>query len=230
MSAPKNPDTIIVKNTYYPRGLTEGDIWNYYQKNKYKIIKYLDNRDIFFDIATDINKTVVRRKGKGNKTFFLNTNNYDEIITGRTLTINGVMNRVEDFGIIDIDIDNFNLAKEAAENVYETVLSDEFDFVVGASIKYTGKTSFHIICEMNIKRNVDLIRELLRQNLLKSDLSNMYTVESKRRYGIPNLDLSSNKINGGFISLHSLSKIGLPSVEVPISRINNFDIRKTKIK
>ena len=148
MGRPNNPDTIILKNQYYASGLTEGDVWNYYQKNKYNIIKFLNNRTVFFDIATDVNKTVVRRKGKDNKTFFLNIKNFDEVITGRTLTINGVMNRVEDFGIIDIDIDNFRIAKETAVDVYREVMSDSFNFVVDASIRFTGKSGFHIICEM----------------------------------------------------------------------------------
>lgn len=230
MSKPTNPDTVILKNNYYTRGLTEGDVWDYYQKNKYKIIKFLNNRTVFFDIATDVNKTVVRRKGKGGKTPFLNTSNFDEVMTGRTLTINGVMNRVEDFGIIDIDTDNFRDAKTAAEEVYNGVMGDEFDFITEASIRYTGKSSFHVICQMNIKRNIDLIRELLRRKLIESTLSNQYTVESRRRVGIPNLDLSSNKIYGGFISLHSLSRIGLPSIDVPINSIRNFDPKKLAIK
>lgn len=229
MSKPTNPDTIILKNQYYTRGLTEGDVWDYYQKNKYKIIKFLNNRTIFFDIATDVNKLVVRRKGKNGKTFFLNTTNFDEVITGRTLVINGVMNRVEDFGIIDIDIDNMRDAKQTAKDVYNTVLGKEFDFITSASIRFTGKSGFHIICEMNIKRNIDMIRHLLRQKLFESDLSKRYTIEAKRRPGIPNLDLSSNKINGGFISLHSLSRIGLPCMEIPLNKLNSFDPKKIRI-
>ena len=34
MGYPKNPDSIVLKNKYYPNGLKEIDIWNYYQKNK----------------------------------------------------------------------------------------------------------------------------------------------------------------------------------------------------
>ncbi len=66
--------------------------------------------------------------------------------------------------------------------------------------------------------------------IIKSDLIKKYTVESRRREGIVNIDLSVNKMAGGFISLYSLSRIGLPCVEVDPKRIFKFKPEQVKIK
>ena len=38
MAEPVNPDSILVKNSYYPKGLTEKQCWDYYQSVKYDLI------------------------------------------------------------------------------------------------------------------------------------------------------------------------------------------------
>ena len=63
MSYPANPETIVIKNKFYPKGLREIDIWNYYQKAKVNILRNTINRDIMFFIMVDVNKPIVRRKG-----------------------------------------------------------------------------------------------------------------------------------------------------------------------
>ena len=59
MSYPQHPDTIILKNKYYPQGLREIDIWNYYQKVKTLIIKETMNRELMFEIMVDVNKPII---------------------------------------------------------------------------------------------------------------------------------------------------------------------------
>jgi len=121
MSIPQNPKTIVIKNRYYTRGLTQGDIWNYYQKNKRKILEEVRGRPVFFAFATDVNKTIIKRKDKNGHFFYLNSNNYDDIISGRTVAIYSTMNRAEDIGIIDIDVDDFKWAKIATKDVWDFI-------------------------------------------------------------------------------------------------------------
>jgi len=230
MTYPKNPDTIIIKNKYYPNGLKEIDIWNYYQKMKSKILTETQNKIIALGISTDINKFVFRRKGKAGS-IRLNSKNYDEIISGRTVAIYSEMNRYEQIGIIDIDIteyDGFQWAKKAALDVYDFVM-EKMQIIKTATIIFTGKTSFHVICEFNKKMDIDTIRFLLKKFLLQSNLSSVYTVEQKRRSGVPNLDLSPNKLRGLHITKNSLSILGLRCMEVPYLQINNFNPTKAKI-
>lgn len=231
MGYPKNPSTIVVKNNFYPRGLTELDIWNYYDKNKGKFLQSTKNRDLTAIIMVEENKPVLRRNLSG-KTIRLTPQNYDKIITGRTVAFYSAMNSYEQFGIIDIDVDpndGFKWAKQATIEVFDFVM-DKMPIIRKANIIFTGKTSFHIICDFGRKIKIDTIRFLLQKFLRNSELSKRYTIEAKRKPGIPNLDLSPNKIRGNYITLHSLSMIGLRCMEVDYNQLNTFDPRRAMIK
>ena len=231
MSKPQNPETIIIKNKFYPRGLTELDIWNYYQKVKRDLLKETFNRDLMFFIMTDINNPIIRRRMKSGRTIRMDPKNYDNFITGRTVSIHSAMSNIEDFGIIDIDIDQrdgFRWARKATAEVYEFIMND-MPVISTAQIRFTGKTSFHIICNFGRKSKIDAIRFLLQKFLRDSDLIRRYNVAGKRALGVPNLDLSINKIRGNFITLHSLSILGLRCMEVSYNDLMRFDPTKARI-
>ena len=231
MSYPENPQTIVVQNAFYPQGIKEIDLWNYYQNEKRSILKETQNRDVMLFIMVEKNKPIVRRRGKDNKVIRLNPSNYDNIITGRTISLHSAMGANEDFGIIDIDIDpsdGFRWAKEVTNRVYNFVM-DKVPIIKSASIRFTGKKSFHIKCDFGRKMKIDSIRFLLRKFLRESELSRVYTIEGKRRPGIPNLDMAPNKFRGNYITLNSLSVWGLRCVEVPYLSLMRFDPRMARI-
>lgn len=230
MSYPENPNTIVIQNKFYPKGLREIDIWNYYQSVKREIINETNHKDVMFFIMVDKNKPVIRRKGaEGN--IRLSPKNYDAVITGRTVSIHSTMGPYENFGIIDIDIDpydGFKWAQEVTRRVYDFVM-DKVPIIRTSSIRYTGKQSFHIKCDFGRKMKIDVIRFFLRKFLKESELSKIYTIEGKRRPGIPNLDMAPNKLRGNYITLNSLSILGLRCMEVPYSSLMSFDPRKAII-
>jgi len=230
MSYPKNAETIIVKNKYYPSGLREIDIWNYYQKVKTPLLKEVYNRDLMFFIMVEENKPIIKRKLQ-DKYIRLDPKNYDEIISGRTISIHSSMKGYEEIGIIDIDIDpsdGFRWARKTTFDVYNFVM-DKIGIVNSAQIRFTGKYSFHIVCDFGRKMKIDSIRFLLQKFLRQSDLAKVYTIEGKRRAGIPNLDMAPNKLNGNFITLHSLSVLGLRCMEVPFNKLLSFDPIQARI-
>lgn len=232
MSYPKNPNTIVVKNKYYPNGLSELDVWNYYQKIKPIILKETMGRNIMFMIMTEENKAIIKRKDKDGKTIRLLPKNYDDLITGRTVSIHSGMNGYESFGIIDIDISettSFDKAKKAAFDVYNFVI-DKLPIVSSAKIRFTGKSSFHIVCEFNKKMKVDAMKFLIEKFLRQSDLSRIYTINEKRRTGIVNLDLDRNCYNCNYITLGSLSILGLRCMEVPYNSLMGFHPNEATIK
>jgi len=104
MSYPEHPDAIVVKNKFYPQGLREIDVWNHYQRVKSKLLKEVKNRDIMFFIMVDTNKPIILRR-KREQFIRLTPQNYDTLITGRTVSVHAAMNAHEEIGIIDIDID-----------------------------------------------------------------------------------------------------------------------------
>ena len=228
MSQPQNPETVILKNRYYSQGIKEIDIWNYYMSARRELLKQVVGRDLMIYLMLDKGPTLIRR-GKSTKYIRLNHKNYEDIITGRTISIHSTMRRNDDIGIIDIDSDNFRMARIAALDVFDFVMRS-IPIIDKASIRYTGKTGFHVACELTRRLNIDSTRFLLRKFLLESDLAKKYTVESRRRPGVPNLDLAPNKFMGGFISLHSLSIEGLKCMEVHSTKILSFDPNQARIK
>jgi len=232
MGYPENPKTIIVKNKFYPGGLTELDIWTYYDSFRGRFLQSTKNRDLTALIMVDVNKPVIRRKNKGGKTIRLTPQNYNQVITGRTIGFYSTMTSTETFGIIDIDIDprdDFKWARKVTSDVYDFVM-DKMPIVRTATIRFTGKSSFHVICDFGRRMKIDTVRFMLRKFLQNSDLSKAYTIEAKRRAGVPNLDLSPNKIRGNYITLHSLSIIGLKCMEVSYNQLRSFNPRQARIK
>jgi hypothetical protein len=228
MSYPKNPDTLIIKNKYYPKGLREIDIWNYYQKEKPRILNETRGRDLMFFIATDLNKFIVKRKGQKKNFIQLTNSNYDNVITGRTVSIHCSMKAYEDICVIDIDSDNLKEAKEATIDVYEIMIDSPF--VNSAQIRFTGKTSFHIYCTLVRKIRIESVKHLVQKYLQDSNIEDKYTMQQKRSGKVPNIDLSPLKIKGNFITLNSLSIFGLKCIEVPYMKMDGFNPYQTTIK
>ena len=125
MSYPENPETIILRNKFYPKGLSEKDVYEYYQSVKGKILQQTQGRELMFAIMVDMNKPVIRRKVSG-KFIFLTPSNYDKMITGRTLVIYSTMRFYETIAIVDIDADNFEQTKQPTIDVYNELQSSDF--------------------------------------------------------------------------------------------------------
>lgn len=224
---PPHPDKIIIKNQQYPSGLKESDLYNYYIKNKSKILNQVGNRELMFFLQMQ-EGIVVKRKDSSGKFLKLNNRNYENLITGRTLSIHSTMTDTEEFGIVDIDSDNFQKAKKATIEVYDYFKN--LGHFPSIQIKYTGKESFHLVCFFGKKIKVVLSRVYLRK-LLNDKFIGKYAINHYKR--IPNevnLDLSSNKLRGGFITLHSLSVEGLKCMQISRIKLKAFNKREAKIK
>jgi len=229
MSYPENPETIVLKNRFYSRGMSEKNLYDYYQKIRGPLIEQVKGRDVMFAILAGLNKPILKRKASG-KFIILTPSNYDKIITGRTISVYSTMKYYEDIAIVDIDADNFEQSKQPTLDVYNAL--NGANFIRDLSIRYTGKTGFHIFCEIVRKTKIDSARLLLEQYLLtKKEVTSQYTIAAKRTKGIPNIDLwASNKKNGAFISLHSLSIIGLRCMKVQPTQLQSFRPEQARIR
>ena len=230
MSYPENPETLVIQNQYYPNGLKQIDIWNYYQKNKQLILQQVKGRELIVFFATNKNTTTVIRKRNGSP-IILTKDNYDTIVSGRTLSFHSTMNNIENFGIVDIDINNFETAKYLTTIISRKLLTAPFIKDVG--IRFTGKESFHIVCYLKRKLYINGIKELLK-NFLKEkkdddDDDEGYTIQYKRTDNTPNIDLSSNKFKGGFITSGSLSVLGLRCIEMSLPKLATFKKHYAKL-
>ena len=231
MSYPENPETIVVKNRFYPQGLREIDVWNHYQKVKRHLLQETRNLDLMFVIMVDENKSIMKRR-VGTSTIRLTPQNYDEIITGRTVSIHNSMGSISSYGIIDIDIDprdNFRWAIQATKETYDFVM-DKMPVVKKASMRFTGKSSFHIVCDFERRMKVDTMKYLLQKFLSESDLARVYQIDGRRKSGVPKLDLGRNCLRCNHIALHALSIWGLQCMEVPYMKIDRFNPREAIVR
>lgn len=229
MSAPKNPDQIIVKNKYYPRGLTEGDVWKYYQQYKGVILNEVRNRELMFAIMADINIPILKRRTKNSNYFKLTNSNYDTVMTGRTITVYSTMRAYEDLCVVDLDIDKFDKAKIHILQLNEVL--KKFPDAEITNIRYTGKTSFHIGVKLTRSYPIDRVKRAVKQYLQNSGImAQGFTIEHKRTSGIPNIDLSSNKFRGAFITPNSLSILGLRALPLKETEVRTFSQSRARIK
>lgn len=227
MPYPKNPNSIILKNKFYPIGLTQLEVWQYYKDNKHQILEQTKNRNSMIFILLENGDLVVRKKWN-HSPINLTSSNYDDIISGRSISVHSLINQMDDIVIVDIDGDDFNKVKQATYDTY-IILTTKISFTKSCKIRYTGKTGFHIVCELKRKMNSAVMRVVLHKILLNTNLTEKYTIKSKRSAGTPNIDLFSNKEGGGFITLGALSEIGLKCIEVDLGELKNFNEKKARI-
>lgn len=227
MSKPKNPDEIVLKNNFYPKGLTEKDIYDYYIKNKSNIIEQVKNRDLMFVLYVEENKPIVKKKHKG-KPITLSPSNYEELISGRSVSIHSTMKAHENIAIVDIDSDDWREAKSATFDVYDVLM--DLPFINSVEIRYTGKDSFHLFCKLGRRIKIDSIRFLLENYLNKNKkLRSKYTIQKKRERNIPNIDLYRNVKGANFITLNCLSILGLKCMVVPYGQLKSFNKNMARI-
>lgn len=217
-SYPNNPNTIILKNEWYPNGLIELDIYKYYISQKNNIIDQIKDHYVLIYLATKLNDLVVRRKLNQNNYIKLTKENYDKLITGRTVSLHQTMNKLDDHGIVDIDYHDFHECKLSTLEV-NRYLSNYYP----TEIRFTGKSSFHIIIKFNKKKDINDIKIELKKLLENAPFSKNYIIGGFRSESKINLDLSSNKFNGNHICLYALSIIGLKCVPIKENDIINFN-------
>ena len=227
MSYPQNPDTIVIKNEYYPKGLREIDIWNYYQKVKAPLLKETLGKNLIVFFAVDVNKFIVIRKTKDGGLVRFNMRDYDTIVSGRSISFHNVMNKYSPYGIIDIDTYDFKIAKELTSELYD--FFEKQKFVYDTKIIYSGKNSFHLRVFFQSDYHVDYIRKKLADTLNEANLKTEFTIKGKRTQNIPNLDLQRNVYNAGFIAVNSLSVDGLKCLEIEPKKIKWFRKEQAKI-
>lgn len=218
MATPNNPFEIVIQNKFYPNGITEENIFNYWKINKSKILDVVFGKEIFLYIASKKNEIVVRRYSDADTLYRLTPMNYEKIISSRTVGIVSTMNKSSDFGIVDIDVSP--IEKIASNIEFETVKEatiDTNDFLsrfYKTKIFYTGKNGFHIHCKFLTTMSIDKIKDILKKQLMDSPLSKIYTILHKRDARTPNLDLAINKVRGGYITEGSINQIGIPCVNI----------------
>ncbi len=218
---PKSPETVILKNKYYPKGLTEKQVYDYYMKLKRSLLSYIGNRSVSFFLIID-GKIIVKRKDKSGARIKLTPANYEELITGRTLSIFiNRMSKMTDYIVIDID---------SGKGTPFSKLSNAFDVARRIMKKselrseealFTGR-GIHYIVHFDKKQDIDKLRNNVISNL-KSQNEYPVTITRKPSPGKVSFDMSPNFRNSMHVSKYSLSKEGLKVLDIHKGPINPND-------
>jgi DNA primase len=216
--APKSPETVILQNKYYPKGLTEKQIYDYYMKVKKPLLNYIGNRSVSFFLMID-GQIIVKRKDKSGSRIQLTPANYEEFITGRILSIFiNRMSKMTDYIVIDIDtgkgtpFSNLSNAFEVARRIMKkSELRSEEALFSGRGV--------HYIVHFNKKQDIDKLRNNVISNL---KIQNVYPVTTTRPTspGKVSFDMSPNFRNSMHVSKYSLSKEGLRVLDIHKGPIN----------
>lgn len=215
--SPKNPDDIVIKNKFYPNGLSERSIYNYYMSRKRELLEWIGDRNVSFLLRLSENQTVIIRNQKG-KPILLTSDNFEKLITGRTNVVYVSHPKITDYWIIDIDLGP-NLKMFHAKKTLEILLHELrlVDIADTTTKKFEAITSspqgIHLIGYLNVSKDIDLLRNSLKIELerivtklnVKSKIEFTVNVKGKFPNKI-NLDLSSMHPGSLHIAKHSLTK------------------------
>ena len=221
---PEHPSEVIMKNKYYPSGLTELDIYSYYLRNKVRLLKWIANRHVAFTLRLSDRDVVMRRNIKGVPIKFT-PKNYDDLITGRTNVVYVRHPTSTNYFIIDIDPGkNLSLkhTEAAAKFLYKENPAKNHELLL------SSPTGIHYIGYVNKTQNVVRLKEKIRMvleekvNSFNKTSKIQYLVDTKgRATNTINFDLSSMNLNSLHIARYSLTKEFLicDSVERGLHRI-----------
>ena len=209
MSKPENPDTVIIKNSYYPKGLTEKDIWEYYNNNRKKIIKEVNNNPVLLFLVTDDQyDPIVKRKWSGSD-IKLTEKTFDQYITGRTLSISMEQGERLQYYILDIDSTTSNVLENELKECVRDVIRFYKNMEEIKSIRVTNSSSgYHVYGYL--KNPVTSKQAIQRLEYVFSSLNNKYDVNIRKNNKKQiNIDFSPLYKRGSITVPYSLTRNGL---------------------
>jgi len=229
LAYPENPKTVVIQNEYYPGGLTELQVWKHYQKYKNMVIAGIDKSAVTLWVFVDINKSIVKRK-VFNSPFTITGENYDKVITGRTVSISSELKKMTNNIIIDVDPGsgvNESQIKDCVRVLLDSAVS-ELPYVVRKKVISTAK-GYHVHLILNKKMSIDSLRTITGR-LLSMDFKDVYLVNSKNpKSNEINLDLTPMNPRGLHQIPYALCRNGLMSMDVT-DYLVSFNRRSAIIK
>ena len=230
---PTHPDTVVVKpNEFYPQGLTEKQVWEYYDRNKSEVLESIKDRYAFLVLSVD--GKVYKRKEDG----FIkiaNVSDFDKYNNGRVAEIHLTANDKDNIWWVDIDPKDkvsWEKTKAITREVYDLVQKG-FD-VDGQVVKpktinakYSGGRGFHVWGELPQVYDVNKIRKGLRVVLdkyIEEKGDPKLTTSIARELDMVRLDITTLHDTGSIRASYSLqSDTGLISLPISLEQLSKFE-------
>ena len=208
---------IIVRNKYYPDGLTEESIQSHYIKYQTEILNETKMHPIVLAIATGTNQYVIRRNNHDGTPIVLSSNNYSKYMNGRTISAFVELGNISNIWHIDIDPGDNVTEKETKDCLFELVTVIEKNLfqkgftVLSNPVRITStSTGYHVFIKM--ARTQSGINNLddLKMWLYSVPFKKKYLINDKRKDSKQiNLDLSVMNRRGSYVIPYALNRNGL---------------------
>lgn len=226
--APEHPDTLVIpSNPFYPRGLTEQEIYDHFMAHKEDILETLENRP-YMEVRLLAGGRPLRLRNQAP----LTKSNYEDKITGRTVELHGEFRAREDRGYVDIDPKEqvpWSRVREVTRQV--TSFLSRHPEIQKTSIQFSGSRGFHIFVEFPTQRSIDRIRRFLKERLDEyaqrhEDTTTEVTKDPKQI----RLDYTLNKRRGTFKVPYSLDRrTGLVVLPLTKTKLASFQPKEARI-
>jgi len=161
---PSHPDTVVIESEFYPGGLTEADVWEYYDREKEPIAAELKGHDVMLVIKAD--GEIYRRHpdSKEEPIRISSIEDFDRYNNGRTVEFHKVVGDQTVYGYVDVDPKEdvpFERTKRVTSEVYAalTRLPD----VTQVDLAYSGGRGFHLYPYYTQPKTTDQVRGELKE-------------------------------------------------------------------
>lgn len=235
-SYPKHPNTIIIpKNSFYPNGLREIDIYNHWIEHKSEVLSQLLNRN-YMEVRKTTKGFVYLRRGKDFKPLRLTPDNFEDAITGRTVELHGEFKERDYLAYIDIDPHFSSLqknllhAKRYALLILKLLKHSPFS-LERVEVAFSGNKGFHIFLYHTKQYPIDDLRRGYREFLERSFKDDPVATTSVAKADQVRLDTTLIKRRGTFKCVYSLDRrTGLCSLPLKPSQIRSFSLSQAKVE
>jgi len=226
---PTNPDTIVIKNEYYPSGLTQKMVWDHYQNNKIKLLRELANRVAILFIFINENDYIIRRF-IDYKLIYITPKNYNYIISGRTVSISVETPDKLDYFCLDIDP-----VKSVTEDEKKEAVKHVIDLYTSISqvtrIRVVSTSSgYHVYGYLKTKMDNSVAINFLRKKMLMN-FSDTYGI-GERRKNTKNkivIDFTPMYHRGSHVVPFALNRNGLMCMDIT-KNWESFNRKESVIK
>jgi hypothetical protein len=162
---PAHPDTVLLENKFYPAGLNEYQVWRQHQNHLVDLTKQLLRHRTLLVIKAKDRVVIRRNTDEGGALEIRNKDDVRRLISGRAMEFHIVADKMTDVAWIDLDPKErfpFDRVKTIATDL-QPILQD----VAGSEVtlKFSGGRGFHLLSWLTEKRDIDELRNALRERL-----------------------------------------------------------------
>ncbi len=233
-------EKVLIKNNFYPEGITNFKLKEYYTQNKNKILtSVLDAPVLLFMMYDNSKEPTVVRKYNGDL-IKLNSGNYDKLITNRVLSISYEPNHKNLFKLIfDLDCVGKKCNSDLIRAIDDIIFKFDFEkIVVENKLTYKifpSSTGFHLIFNnrdltaLNIKKSITSREDLI--SIMEKELLNIFPyknysinkkIKKNNKMSNVNIDLSPMNKRGSITAPYALTRKG--TMYIPITDgMNSFN-------